>query len=324
MHSIKYFQKLFNEGLALEDFNKQPIELYNPISYTLSFGGKRMRPVLTLLACDLFNGKIEDALKPAIGIELFHNFTLLHDDIMDNAPIRRGKETVFKKWNQSTAILSGDTMFAMAYEYLMKTDIKISRRIFWIMNKTALEVCEGQQYDMNFENKKDVSLSEYLNMIRLKTAVLLAASLKIGAIIGGANEKDADYMYNFGINIGMLFQIKDDLLDTFGEEEKFGKKSGGDIVSNKKTYLFLKAIELAEGNDFKELISYFDGSDFDENEKISAVIEIYKRLKIDELANTEMDNYFNKAIENLNLISVVDENKKVLRSFAEKLMSRQK
>jgi len=324
LHSIKYFQKLFNEGLALEDFNKQPIELYNPISYTLSLGGKRMRPVLALLACDLFNGNIEDAIKPAIGIELFHNFTLLHDDIMDNAPIRRGKETVFKKWNQSIAILSGDTMFAMAYEYLMKTDIKFSRRIFWVINQTSRQVCEGQQYDMNFENKKDVSINEYLNMIRLKTAVLLAASLKIGAIIGGANEKDADYLYNFGINIGMLFQIKDDLLDTFGEEEKFGKKSGGDIVSNKKTYLFLKAIELAEGNDFKELISYFDGSDFDENEKISAVIEIYKRLKIDELANTEMDNYFNKAIENLNLISVVDENKKVLRSFAEKLMSRQK
>ncbi|MBI9037876.1 MAG: polyprenyl synthetase family protein [Bacteroidales bacterium] len=324
MHSIKYFQELFNERLAIEKFDKQPIELYKPISYTFSLGGKRLRPVLALLACDLFEGIIENAINPAIGIELFHNFTLLHDDIMDNAPIRRGKETVYKKWNQNIAILSGDTMFVLAYEYLMQTDSKYSNKVFWVMSKTAREVCEGQQYDMNFEKQSKVSISEYLNMIRLKTAVLLAASLKIGAIIGNANEQDADYLYNFGINIGMLFQIKDDLLDAFGDEEKFGKKSGGDIISNKKTYLFLKAMELASDDDLNKLKHFFANTDFDENEKINSVTEIYKKLKIDELAKIEMENYFLKAIENLNSISVKDENKKVLSSFAEKLMRRQR
>lgn len=324
MHSIQYFQDLFNERLALEEFEKQPIELYKPISYTLSLDGKRLRPVLALLACDLFEGNIENAIKPAIGIELLHNFTLLHDDIMDNAPIRRGKETVFKKWNQNIAILSGDTMFALAYEYLMQTDPKYSNRIFLILNKTAKQVCEGQQYDMNFEDSKDVSIAEYKNMICLKTAVLLAASLKIGAIIGDASDQDADYLYNFGINIGMLFQIKDDLLDAFGDEDKFGKKSGGDIVSNKKTYLFLKALELAKGRELNKLKHYFAGTNFDDKEKIHTVIEIYKSLNVDELAKTEMENYFNKAIENIELISIKSENKKVLMSFAEKLMHRQR
>ncbi len=324
MHSIQYFQELFNERLALEEFEKQPIELYKPISYTLSLGGKRMRPVLALLACDLFEGNIEKAIKPAIGIELFHNFTLLHDDIMDNAPIRRGKETVYKKWNQNIAILSGDTMFALAYEYLMQTDSKYSNKIFLILNNTSRQVCEGQQYDMNFECSKNVSIDEYKNMIRLKTAVLLAASLKIGAIIGEANDKDADYVYNFGLNIGMLFQIKDDLLDVFGDEDKFGKISGGDIVSNKKTYLFLKALELANGSELNRLKNYFASTNFDDKEKIHAVSEIYKSLNIDEFANTEMENYFNKAIESLESICVKNENKKVLMSFAEKLIHRQR
>ena len=220
MHSIETLQEKIKKALKFESFDFKPLELYEPISYTLSLGGKRLRPVLTLMACDFFDGKIKNAIYPAVGIEIFHNFTLLHDDIMDEAPIRRGKETVYKKWDSNIAILSGDVMFALAYKYIAKADKKFLPEVLSVFNQTAIQVCEGQQYDMNFETAQNVTIQDYLKMIRLKTAVLLGASLKIGAIIANAGNHEKEEIYNFGLNIGLAFQLKDDLLDVFGNEQK--------------------------------------------------------------------------------------------------------
>ena len=281
MHTLPNLQKKIEEGISGITLDKQPTELYKPIDYILGLGGKRLRPALCLLACDMFGGDINEALYPAIGLEIFHNFTLLHDDIMDQAPIRRGKPTVHEKWNPNVAILSGDTMMAISYDFIMKAPDNIRTQVFSIFNQTAIEVCEGQQYDMNFESQKDVSIDDYINMIRLKTAVLLAGSLKIGALIANASQEDADNLYHFGENIGIAFQLKDDLLDVFSDTQKFGKQNGGDIITNKKTFLYLKAFELADGKNF-ETLYYFFNNDFDnESEKIKGVKEIYERLKIE-------------------------------------------
>ena len=255
MTPIQDLQLLLDEAFSRIQLPARPADLYDPINYTLGLGGKRLRPLLVLASCQMFGGEIDEAINPAIGIELFHNFTLLHDDIMDQAPLRRGKETVYKKWNPNVAILAGDTMFALANKYMLRTRQQAISQVMELFNQTAIEVCEGQQYDMDYEHQANVSIADYIEMIRLKTAVLLAASLKTGAIIAGAEAADCNYIYQFGINIGLAFQLKDDLLDVYGVQEKFGKVSGGDIIAGKKTYLYLKALETAgsEADAFRRL-----------------------------------------------------------------------
>jgi geranylgeranyl diphosphate synthase, type II len=307
------------EGLVPEG---QPRELYEPVSYCLSLGGKRMRPVMTLLGCELFGGNAQKAMSAAIGLELFHNFTLMHDDIMDNAPIRRGKPSVHMKWSANTAILSGDVMFALAYQHMMGVDDAYLRPIMALFNKTVLEVCEGQQYDMNFEAIHHVSGEQYIEMIRLKTAVLPAACLKTGAIIANAPEKDADHLYRFGEGIGIGFQIKDDWLDVFGDETTFGKKSGGDIVSNKKTWLYIKALEQANGQQRQLLLDAYASKPTGPEEKIRQVKDVFLDLNIDKLALAEMDRYYDKAFEALHLVQVSDEAKHDLILLANSLFNR--
>jgi len=255
MLKFEEIQNIVNNEIAKLDFKSEPVELYQPISYVLSGNGKRLRPCLALLSCNLFNNDIRNAIKPAIGVEMFHNFTLLHDDIMDKADIRRNKPTVHKKWNENVAILSGDAMLIKTYELFFELKPNILAKVIEVFNKAALQVCEGQQYDMNFETKIDVTTDEYIKMITLKTAVLLAASLKIGAIIGGATLKDANLLYNYGINLGIAFQLQDDYLDVYGDVKTFGKKIGGDIVSNKKTYLLISAIENAKDENKHKLLN---------------------------------------------------------------------
>lgn len=323
MHTLENLQKLIKESFEKLNFDQKPDELYDPINYILDLGGKRLRPALCLLACDMFGGEILHALNPAMGIEIFHNFTLLHDDIMDEAPIRRGKPTVHLKWNPNVAILSGDTMMALAYEYIMKAPNEVIKEVFSIFNKTAIEVCEGQQYDMNFETQDKVAIMDYLNMIRLKTAVLLAGSLKIGAIIGEANKENANNLYLFGENLGVAFQLKDDLLDAFSDEEKFGKKTGGDIVTNKKTFLYLKAFELAEGKTEESLLDYFRNDFADSSQKITGVKEIYQKLGVDKATNKEIDKYYNRALDYLNKVNVPEGKKSELLKFADQLKQRE-
>lgn len=314
----------FEEQLNKIEYNNQPVELYSPIKYTLGFGGKRIRPVTTLMGCELFCNDFSRALPQAIAIELFHNFTLIHDDIMDNAPIRRGRETVFKKWDANIAILSGDTLFALAYQYALQADKEILKEILGVFNKTAIEVCEGQQFDMNFETSNDVSVDDYINMIRLKTGVLFGASLKIGALVGGANEKDANLLYDFGVNIGLGFQLKDDLLDTFGNEGVFGKKTGGDIVTNKKTFLYIKALEVADQTGREELVKLYNTVDIDSDLKISTTKQLFLNYQVDVATNGEIDKYFDIGMQCLDRIDLPDENKKQLKEVAVKMIDRNK
>jgi len=322
MFTLENLQQIIKDNIEELNFNQSPKELYDPINYILDLGGKRLRPALCLLACDMFDGEIQQALNPALGIEIFHNFTLLHDDIMDEAPIRRGKQTVHLKWNPNVAILSGDTMMALAYEYVMKTPKEVLQEVFSVFNQTAIEVCEGQQYDMNFETDKKVSISDYLNMIRLKTAVLLAGSLKIGALIGKANKKDAENLYLFGENLGIAFQLKDDLLDAYSDEEKFGKKTGGDIVTNKKTFLYLKAFELADGKTKESLADYFNGNFADPVKKIIGVKEIFQKIEVDIATNKEIDNYYQRALSYLDKVNTTQDKKSELLKFADQLKQR--
>jgi len=323
MHTIEELQDKISQTILAQNFSGTPSLLYEPIIYTLSQGGKRIRPMLTLLACDMFGGDINNAVYPAIGMEIFHNFTLLHDDIMDKAPIRRGKETVFKKWNTNIAILSGDTMFALAYECMLKTKTIIIPDILHVLNRTAIEVCEGQQFDMNFETEANISIADYIEMIRLKTAVLLGGSLKIGAIIGGADHKNSNRIYDFGVNIGLAFQLKDDLLDVYADIEKFGKIIGGDIVTNKKTYLYLKAFELAKGERLYNLQNYFNLAEKESGRKIAGVKSIYNELNIEALTIKKMEDYYNKALGYLDKITIDTSQKQNLFKFAHQLMERE-
>jgi len=324
MHKLEELQKKIIDGIAEINLSKEPRELYHPITYTLNLGGKRLRPALCLLACDAFDGNIDEALEPALGIEMFHNFTLLHDDIMDEAPLRRGKPTVHEKWDANTAILSGDTMMALSYEYIMRAPKKIRSDVFSIFNETAIEVCEGQQYDMNFENLNDVTIADYINMIRLKTAVLLAGSLKIGALIGGADEKEAQKLYDFGENIGIAFQLMDDLLDVFSDQDTFGKISGGDIIANKKTYLYLKALELSDEKTKNQLIHFYNNYAGPDQHKVESVKEIYAALQIREHTEKESENYYLKGLQSLSEIQIDDHRKSELKRFTEKLRYREK
>ncbi len=310
--------------MATFNFGTQPSELYEPIRYILSLGGKRLRPLLTLMSCQLFDEQLEKAIYPALGVEVFHNFTLLHDDIMDQAPIRRGQQTVHEKWDANVAILSGDVMLVKAYDLFLKTDQIELKKILSRFTKCAAEVCEGQQYDMNFETRDSVSELEYLDMIKLKTAVLLAFSIELGAMIGGADEKQCTQLYDFGINLGLGFQLKDDLLDVFADKNKFGKQTGGDIISNKKTYLLIKAIEKAEGKLKEELNFWLNKKQFDAEKKVSAIIRIYEKLGIKELTELKMNDYFNKSLEIFDSIEIDRLKKEPLKALSLKLIDREK
>lgn len=325
MHTIKELEKLVSEEINREIIrlnNTEPKNLYEPIGYTLSMGGKRIRPVMLLLACNLFTDDIGKALPAALAIEVFHNFTLLHDDIMDKADMRRNSPSVHKKYNENIAILSGDAMSIMAYNYLQKCETQNLGSIIGLFSQTALEVCEGQQFDMDFESRTDVSIPEYLNMIRLKTAVLLACSLKIGALAANASEQMADLLYVFGLNLGIAFQLQDDLLDVFADQEKFGKKIGGDIVSNKKTFLLLKALELSDDPTKKELLEWIGKKEFDVQEKIEAVRLIYTKLNIKEITQICIEDFYQSAINVWTEIDLANETKAELLLLANMIMNR--
>jgi geranylgeranyl diphosphate synthase type II len=285
-------------------------------------GGKRIRPVMLLLSYNLFQNEVRKALPAAMAIEVFHNFTLLHDDIMDKADVRRNQPTVHKKFNENGAILSGDVMAFISYRFLLEIKSDILPEIFELFTSTAIEVCEGQQFDMDFENRLDVTENEYLEMIRLKTAVLLACSLKAGAMLGKASKKVADSLYNFGINLGLAFQLQDDFLDTFGNQKTFGKRIGGDILSNKKTYLLIKALERAEGSTKSDLMEWLEKSDYDQNEKINAVTTIYDQLNIRELVEVKIDQYFKKALEIYEDIPLGGMGKEILLSLSNNMLKR--
>ncbi len=322
MNSYDHLQNKLRGAFNSVSFPYQPPELYDPIIYTLSQGGKRIRPLLVLMGCDLFNGDTDQAMDAAIGIEIFHNFTLLHDDIMDQAPLRRGRETVYKKWNSNVAILSGDTMFALAMDYVSRIDATVLPEALALFARTAREVCEGQQYDMTFEKQEVVSIEDYLRMIRLKTAVLLACSLKLGALIARTDMAGQNNIYLFGENLGLAFQLQDDLLDTFGDGGKFGKEIGGDIVANKKTYLYIKALELADKNLRQELIGFYTWKDLDVAEKILKVRNIFSSLDLEKITRTEIMRYVEKALSSLGAIDVPEEKKQDLREFTDKLVTR--
>lgn len=321
MNPIQNLLKQFNHALGLLELPDGPKELYDPIKYTLDNGGKRMRPLLVLLGCKVFSEDVSQVLKPAMGIELFHNFTLLHDDIMDEAPLRRGNPSVYKKWNSNIAILSGDAMIIKAYQLLVETRKDALSDVLIEFNRTALEVCEGQQLDMNFESRDDVSLDEYLQMIGLKTAVLLATSLKIGAIIGGANSEQANLLYNFGLNTGIAFQLQDDILDVYGESAKVGKQKGGDIISNKKTFLLLKALDLANQEKSLELNVWLQSNA--STEKVAAVTAIYNQLGVRQLAEEKMWDYYNSGIASLEKVNGNAAWVTTLKQFSNDLMHRE-
>lgn len=322
MTPIQDLQLLIDDAFKRIVFPAKPADLYDPITYTLGLGGKRLRPLLVLASCQMFGGEITEALNPAIGIELFHNFTLLHDDIMDQAPLRRGKETVYKKWNPNVAILAGDTMFALANKYMLKTRQQAVSQVVELFNQTAIEVCEGQQYDMDYEYRADITIADYIEMIRLKTAVLLAASLKTGAIIAGAGAADCDYIYQFGINIGLAFQLKDDLLDVYGNEEKFGKVSGGDIIAGKKTYLYLKALESA-GSQAEYFRQLYASHSRDNNQKVLKVKEIFNNLNIEQHTRNLIDENYQQALHYLSCISLPVEAMESLSEYTAGLMERE-
>ena len=320
MKTIPEYQGIITKGI--ENFQKEnkDFSLYDPVNYILDIGGKRLRPVLTLLATDLFGGIVSDSIQPALGIEVFHNFTLLHDDIMDNAPLRRGQATVHEKWNVNAAILSGDVMFVQAFSLVTSCKNEFLRDVLDLFNVTAIEVCEGQQHDMDFESRNDVSIDEYIEMIRLKTSVLVACALKLGAILASAPKEDAEKLYDFGLNLGIAFQIKDDILDVFGDAALVGKKVGGDILANKKTYLLLKALEDGDEDQnisLKRWLSKEGGVD-----KVEAVTEIFEALSVKEKADEVMDGYYQKSIEALDAIQIDDSKKQYLYEFAAGLMSR--
>ena len=321
MQSIETLRRLVEQELLSIKYPKEPTDLYTPIEYTLSLGGKRMRPILVLLAHQLYKNDPQDALKPSLAIEVFHNFTLLHDDIMDKAPVRRGKATVHTKWNENVAILSGDAMLIQSYQYFNHLPEQKLKQCLTIFNHMALQVCEGQQYDMDFEIKAEVNLTAYLKMIELKTAVLLGASLKIGAIIGGADEDDAHQLYEFGRNLGIAFQLKDDLLDTFGNSDSFGKQQGGDIIAKKKTCLYLKALSICEGAQKRELIDIYNSEQINSTEKVQSVKEIFTSLEIEKHIAQLINEYYEKALSHLNAIQ---KDVSELETFASLLKKRER
>lgn len=315
--------KMVNEFLDHLSYDRKPESLYEPIKYVLSMGGKRIRPTLMLLAYNLYKENPEDILMNACALETYHNYTLLHDDLMDNADMRRGHLTVHKKWNNNTAILSGDSMLVLAFQRMMQCDTKHLKDILDLFTVTALEIGEGQQYDMEFETRNDVKEEEYIEMIRLKTSVLLACALKIGAILADASAEDADNLYKFGEQIGLAFQLQDDYLDVYGDSKVFGKEIGGDITSNKKTYMLINAFNNANAAQREELTRWVSARDFDRNEKVDAVTRLYNEIGIDQLAQDKIAYYFAQSKKFLDAVNVPEEKKEELRKYAQKMMKRQ-
>ena len=322
MHSIYQYQEYISEYLTEQFSAKEPRNLYEPIHYILAVGGKRMRPVLTLMSAEIFDADYKLALPAALAVEVFHNFSLVHDDIMDDAPLRRGNETVHEKWNINTGILSGDAMLILAYQYFENYNTEVFRDLAKLFSKTALEVCEGQQYDVDFETRDDVTIPEYLKMIEYKTAVLVAAAMKMGALVAETSVQNADLIYDFGLNLGLAFQLQDDYLDAFGDPKTFGKQVGGDIIENKKTYLYLKAMEFSTSDEKEQLLHLFSIQPTDNTDKIESVKAIFNSSGASAATQQAIQDYTLKAFETLRNISIDNEKKDILRSFGENLMGR--
>lgn len=321
MKSIDTYKEAFLQYLNEKIKVEEPRNLYEPIHYILQLGGKRLRPVLTLLTCELFGGDVKKAFDAALAIEVFHNFTLIHDDIMDNATLRRGKETVHEKWDENTGILSGDALMILSYQILEKYNGETFKQLYSLFNKTALQICEGQQYDMDFEIINNVALDDYFKMIRYKTAVLLACSLQMGAIISKAGDSDLEQIYNFGLHLGTAFQLQDDYLDTYGTNE-FGKKVGGDILENKKTFLYIQTMASASKNDKEKLLELYSSNEVSE-EKIKKAIDIFDKYKVQELLLDEIKKYSVLAYDSVYQLTLPESSKNSLIDFGEKLMKRQ-
>ena len=319
MKLFKEYLDTVNQAIAAIPYPKEPRQLYEPIAYHMALGGKRVRPVLTLMACEAMGGNMVRALDAALGLELFHNFTLLHDDVMDNADVRRGKPTVHFQWNDNTAILSGDTMLTIATQYIART---ANWQVMDLFNKTAIEIYEGQQWDMDYEHRIDVSVDEYINMIRLKTSVLLGCALKMGALIADASAEDADKLYAAGVNMGLAFQLRDDMLDVWGNPETFGKEIGGDIMNNKKTYLLINAIRLAQGDDADELRHWLNDPYATRDNKVAGVTALYERLGVREMIEEAIAHYNDLAIAAFNQVNISDEDKQAFVQLANKLAGR--
>jgi geranylgeranyl diphosphate synthase type II len=322
MRTIYEYQDLISRHFESIKYQKEPNNLYEPIRYILSLGGKRLRPVLTLMATEVFDVDCQKALAAATAVEVFHNFSLIHDDIMDDAPLRRGNETVHEKWNINTGILSGDAMLILAYQYFEAYEPKIFQELAKLFSKTALEVCEGQQYDVDFETRDDVTIPEYLKMIEYKTAVLVAAAMKMGAIVAETTEENKKLIYDFGLNLGLAFQLQDDYLDAFGNPETFGKQVGGDIIENKKTYLYLKAMEFASGIEKEQLQHLFSFQSSENTDKINSVKGIFNQTGASAATQKAIENYTFKALETLAKMNIGNDKKAILKAFAENLMNR--
>jgi geranylgeranyl diphosphate synthase type II len=322
-NTIEQLLDVLEEHLSHVKIDGKPNELYEPARYMLGLGGKRVRPVVSLAACEMFGKPYSEALHQSIGIEIFHNFTLVHDDIMDEAHLRRGKATVHTKWDIPTAILSGDAMVILAYQYLMRNAGEKIHSLIANFNATAIKVCEGQQQDMNYQQRDEVSLEEYIDMIRKKTAVLFGESLRIGGIMAGAQTIDSQLLYDVGVNLGIAFQIQDDLLDTFGDPTKFGKKVGGDILARKKTYLYVKALQVATPADRKKLIALYNGTPENDDLKIKEVTAMFTSLNIRDLTRAEMNRYFIAGALAMNAIELPDERKRIIKDFVSRLMVRE-
>ena len=324
MYSSKQLLQMVEETIATLPLEREPQGLYAPIRYVLSLGGKRIRPVLMLMAYNLYREDVEPCLMPAIGLETYHNFTLLHDDLMDRAEVRRGKTCVHLKWNDNTAILSGDNMLVLAFQYMMQCDEKKMPAAMRIFAKTAIEIDEGQQYDIDFETRNDVTEAEYIEMIRLKTSVLLACALQIGATLADAPEQDAQTLYRYGECLGLAFQLQDDYLDVYGDPAVFGKKIGGDILCDKKTFMLINAFLHASDEDKAELQKWIGNKDCNPEEKIKTVTALYTKIGVDRMAQVRMNDYYTEAETCLAKVNLPEERKKMLRGIALELMGRQK
>ncbi len=322
MHSIYQYQEFLSDYLKSQYETKEPRNLYEPIHYILDLGGKKMRPVLTLMSAEVFDADYKKALPAALAVEVFHNFSLVHDDIMDDAPLRRGQETVHEKWNLNTGILSGDAMLILAYQYFEQYEPIIFRDLAKLFSKTALEVCEGQQWDVDFEERNDVTIPEYLKMIQYKTAVLVAAAMKMGAIIAETSEENANLIYDFGLNLGLAFQLQDDFLDAFGDPETFGKQVGGDIIENKKTYLYLKAVAFSNETEAEELRRLFSIQPEDNTEKIKTVKELFNSSGASKATQDAIQDFTFKAFQTLDKMNISVDKKEMLKAFGENLMGR--
>lgn len=324
MYTSNELLEIINQYLSKLSYDRKPASLYEPIKYVLDLGGKRIRPILMLLSYNLYKDNPQEILSSACALETYHNYTLLHDDLMDEAPLRRGQQTVHMKWNANQAILSGDSMLVLAYERLAKCDTKHLEAVLSLFTETALQIGEGQQYDMEFEMRNDVAVEEYIEMIRLKTSVLLACATKMGAILADATQEDTENLYKFGEQIGLAFQLQDDYLDVYGDAKVFGKKIGGDIVSNKKTYMLITAFNQANTGQRAELENWINKKDFNTEEKIVAITRLYNEIGIDKLAKEKMNFYYEQGKNFLDAVKLPDERKEALAEYAAKMMKRQK